>query len=67
MKGDMLLGVKQITQKFWQAEILRKPSKTGRGGGVVKTLFGGQIGLFDEESAYEFAEAMVRHNGEIST
>jgi hypothetical protein len=65
MKGDMLLGVKQITQKFWQAEILRKPSKI-EGGGVIKTLFGGQIGLFDEESAYEFAEAMVRHNGEIS-
>jgi hypothetical protein len=31
MKGDMLLGVKQITQKFWQAEILRKSS---RGGGA---------------------------------
>ena len=33
MKGDMLLGVKQITQKFWQADILRKPSKIGGGGG----------------------------------
>jgi hypothetical protein len=65
MKGDMLLSVKQITKKFWQAEILRKSSRTG--GGVIKTIFGGQFGLFDEESAYEFAEAMVRHNGEIST
>jgi hypothetical protein len=66
MKGDMLLSVKQITRKFRQAEILRRPSKT-REGGVIKTIFGGQIGLFDEESAYEFAEAMVRYNGEIST
>jgi hypothetical protein len=65
MKGDMLLSIKQITQKFWQAEILRKPSKMG--GGVIKTIFGGQIGLFNEESAYEFAEAMTRHDGEIST
>jgi hypothetical protein len=31
MKGDMLLSVKQVTQKFWQAEILRKPSKIGGG------------------------------------
>jgi hypothetical protein len=29
MKGDMLLSVKQITQKFWEAEVLRESSKTG--------------------------------------
>jgi hypothetical protein len=33
---------------------------------MIKTIFGGQIGLFNEDSAYEFAEAMVRHNGKIS-
>jgi hypothetical protein len=45
MKGDRLLGVNQITQKFWQAEILRKPSKIRGGGAWLKRSSAVKLGF----------------------